>query len=130
VLPNQEDCDLLIAYNEGEQAHLVIVEAKGLTGWTVKQMLSKAKRLSDIFGFGDGQIHNGIVPHFILASPKHSVALESKLLMSGKWPNWMTTDGKIPWVKLTIPDNLLLVSRSDASGKPDKKGEYWTVLES
>ena len=43
---NQEDIDLLVAFPEGEKYHIVLVEAKGATGWTNKQMQSKADRLT------------------------------------------------------------------------------------
>ena len=43
---NQEDADLLVAFEQGDIIHLMLVEAKAETGWTNKQMCSKAKGLS------------------------------------------------------------------------------------
>jgi hypothetical protein len=124
VRGNQEDVDLLVAYEEGSTTHIVIVEAKGVTGWTNKQMTSKANRLREIFG-EDGGRRSSAHPHFVLASPR-----QSRDLTQSGWPKWMAPEGKIPWVKLTVPDNLIRVSRSDAAGTPNKDGRYWTVLPS
>ena len=66
---NQQDIDLLIAFDEGEKSHVVLVEAKGATGWSNSQMQSKAKRLRQIFG-SDGECYPGVVPHFCLLSPR------------------------------------------------------------
>jgi len=50
----QEDIDFLIAFNENDDekkpTHIVLIEAKGVTAWSNKQMDSKVKRLNEIFG--------------------------------------------------------------------------------
>lgn len=46
----QEDVDLLIAFEVRAVHHVVLIEAKATTGWTNAQMESKAKRLGRIFG--------------------------------------------------------------------------------
>ena len=35
----QEDVDLLVAFEEGDITHLLLIEAKAETGWTNKQTL-------------------------------------------------------------------------------------------
>ena len=47
---NQEDVDLLVAFDDTATTHLVLVEAKMETGWTNSQLCSKAQRLRLIFG--------------------------------------------------------------------------------
>ena len=47
---NQEDTDLLVAFEGSGDRHVVLIEAKGATGWTNAQMQSKASRLGQIFG--------------------------------------------------------------------------------
>lgn len=53
VTPNQENIDLLVAFEDLEITHLRMIEAKAATGWTNKQTLSKADRLREMF-VGDG----------------------------------------------------------------------------
>ena len=122
IVRNQEDVDLLAAFEVGDITHIVILEAKGVTGWTNAQMSSKAKRLADIFGH-DGHRFPNVVPHFALTSPR-----ESKLLKPTEWPSWMAEDGEIPWLRLPIPNGLLRVSQSDASGVPLRDGSHWAVI--
>ncbi|MCX8042892.1 MAG: hypothetical protein N3B18_02055 [Desulfobacterota bacterium] len=50
IKAHQEDVDFLIAYEANDVYHLILIEAKGVTGLTNKQMTSKANRLRDIFG--------------------------------------------------------------------------------
>src|SRR5687767_8811818 len=45
IVRNQEDVDLLAAFEDAGTTHIVILEAKGVTGWTNSQMASKARRL-------------------------------------------------------------------------------------
>jgi hypothetical protein len=77
----QEDIDLIIAYKDGPNCHIVIVEAKGVTGWTNHQMESKARRLQAYFGL-KGTEWDNIVPHFAIVSPKK----RPKGLKVGDWP--------------------------------------------
>src|SRR4051812_47521961 len=42
---SMEDIDLVVAW-EDQRPHLLLVEAKGFTGWTNKQLASKASRLA------------------------------------------------------------------------------------
>jgi hypothetical protein len=122
IVRNQEDVDLLVAFEREDATHVVVIEAKGVTGWTNSQMASKAKRLCQIFG-ADGQRVGGVIPHFALISP-----WESKLLKPASWPHWMAPGGEIPHMHLPIPGRLLRVSQSDAQGHPLRDGSHWAVL--
>lgn len=49
----QEDIDFLIAFADKDDSslvHLVMLEAKGVTGWSNSQLARKARRLNAIFG--------------------------------------------------------------------------------
>jgi len=60
-----EDVDWLIAFKNQGEYHLILIEAKGVTNWTNRQMASKAKRLGDIFG-EQGSRWAGVAPHFVI----------------------------------------------------------------
>ena len=84
----QEDIDLLVAFEEDQTTHLLLIEAKASTSWTNKQTLSKANRLETIFG-KDGHKYPNVKPYFCLTSPK-----APQLLKSYEWPGWMTKNGQ------------------------------------
>lgn len=127
IQANQEDVDLLLAYDDGDVSHLVLVEAKGVTGWTNKQMASKMKRLEQIFG-PDGQAWTGVVPHLALMSPRRPVGLNEQA-----WPQWAAPGEKAAWIKLpipaelSVPEKLNKVTRCDPQGHPDIAGQFWTI---
>ncbi len=125
VSGSQEDMDLVVAFSADETAHLIMVEAKGVTGWTNKQATSKARRLEAIFGQrGDTWPH--IRPHFVIVSPK-----ESQRLNCSRWPGWMKReDGRPHWMRMEIPSGLLMVTRCSESGKVSQEGQYWKVVAS
>ena len=120
---NQEDIDLVVAFDDGNPAHLIMVEAKGVTGWTNKQATSKARRLEAIFGQrGDGW--PGIQPHFVIVSPRESEGLDCR-----SWPGWMKReDGRPHWMRMEIPSGLLRVTRCDEAGKVTAAGGHWKVV--
>ena len=70
VKGNQEDLDLIIAFQDEctKEVHLVLIEAKADTGWTNKQLKSKAERLRRIFG-GHSCNTELVKPHFVPMSP-------------------------------------------------------------
>lgn len=105
---NQEDVDLLVAFDEGAKPHLVLVEAKMETSWTNKQLGSKVKRLRHIFG-EDRPGADLVEWHFVLASPK-----ESRNIDTDCWPPQMTRDGKPVWMELPRPPRLVKVTRGTA----------------
>lgn len=119
----QEDLDLLVGYRNGTTYHILIIEAKGVTSWTNKQMNSKAARLSLIFGHHGDEYGPQVVPHFLLMSP-----YEPQHLEVANWPAWMAPHGKVSRVPLQVPStSLLKVSRCKASGKADASGGHWIV---
>ncbi|OPY75317.1 MAG: hypothetical protein A4E64_01948 [Syntrophorhabdus sp. PtaU1.Bin058] len=124
----QEDVDLLVGYQVDNTYHIIIVEAKAFTGWTNSQMDSKADRLREIFG-DNGNRWQHVFPHFLLMSPKKPVQLQT-----ARWPKWMIqkTQGGQPapaWIKLQVPSTQIRVSRCDKNGKPNTKGDYWTIID-
>ncbi len=125
VSGSQEDMDLVIAFSAGETAHLIMVEAKGVTGWTNKQAISKARRLEAIFGQG-GDRWSHIRPHFVMVSPREPQGLECS-----RWPGWMKRgDGRPYWMKMEIPGGLVRVTRCNESGKVSQEGQCWKVVAS
>ena len=105
----QEDVDLLVAFKAGETFHLILVEAKAYSGWTNKQLLSKAKRLRTIFG-EVGKKWSDVQPYFCVMSPKESEGLKRECL-----PKWMLYNGdQLQWLPLQLPKNKRrVVSRCD-----------------
>ena len=123
VKGNQEDIDLLLAYRDNEHYHLVLVEAKGATGWTNKQMHSKADRLTQIFG-SDGNRYSGVIPHICLASPR-----PPRQLRANEWPRWMSKDdGSYYWLRLNFPEDRIRVTRCDGHGSQSAKGNYFKII--
>ena len=121
---NQEDVDLLVAFKEenGAKIHVLLIEAKADTGWTNKQLKSKAGRLGRIF---DKRVLGVVEPHFVLMSRKEpSTKLETK-----EWPGWMRANGPTPWHWLELPlrDGLLKVTRCDQDENSNKEGDYLLI---
>lgn len=123
IYAQQEDLDFMLVFENEEGCHIVLIEAKGVTGWSNTQMESKAKRLEEIFG-KDGKDWEGVTPHFIMISPQPT----TKKLKETAWPAWMKSDGKIIWMKLEIPKGLKRVARCDEKGDEDKNGKRWKVF--
>lgn len=121
IKAQQEDIDWLIAFKNQEVFHLVLIEAKGVGGWTNKQLKSKANRFEQIFG-NIGHKWPGVKPHFILMSPKQSFGL-----ITSEWPQWMAPEGSVKWIELTIPRDLISVTRCTSPGQKSENGEYWTI---
>ncbi|MFZ4701500.1 MAG: hypothetical protein ACOYMG_15735 [Candidatus Methylumidiphilus sp.] len=121
VKATQEDSDFIIAFENGADTHIVLLEVKGVIGWTNKQLQSKAERLAQIFG-KDGKRWPRVVPHFATASPK-----KSKGLIIDKLPTWMKPDGNLAWIKLPETEGLWMVSRCDDGGSKTKEGKRWTI---
>jgi len=122
ITATQEDIDFLIAYQNGEECHLVLLEAKGVTGFTNRQLQSKIRRLRDIFG-DDGDKYPDVIPHFAIVSPKKPVGMRTE-----SWPSWVLRDGDIPWIEMTIPDGLKRITRCDESGRASAGGRWWRTV--
>lgn len=124
---NQEDIDLLLAFEQDSTTHLFLVEAKADTGWTVRQIASKARRLRRIFG-EDGLAFEGVEPHFVLVSHNPLSHLDAKLTARhDSPPAWMRPNGKLAWVQLDMPPERLVITRCDEDGRASKTGERWRV---
>ena len=116
------DTDLLVAFKDDRGYHIVLLEAKGATGWTNDQMGSKADRLKRIFG-NEGNRYPGVVPHYCLASPR-----PPQQLKAGEWPPWMRKyDGSYFWLELDFPRERNTVTRCDADGKSSKQGQHFRI---
>lgn len=107
---NQEDVDLVIAFQDGENARVLLIEAKGDTSWGNRQLLSKAKRLKNIFG-DDGTRVPSVIPTSVLTSPRNSMAI-----VSSCWPEWMRRGGAPLWMELPWPKGRRRVIGCDQSG--------------
>ena len=109
---NQEDIDLLVAFEDDGKTHVILIEAKAYSKWTNKQLTSKANRLK-IFNDADCE------PHFVLTSPTEPERLKVV------WPNWMKKEGKMQdrekphWLQLPLQDGLLRVKRNNKSTNED-----------
>ena len=116
---NQQDIDLLVAFDDSEKTHIIMIEAKAETYWTNKQLNEengKIKRLKAIFG-EDRCESDPIIPHLVLLSPKYSKELESS-----KWPSWAKYETQdrhdYYWLKLPHPE-LVQVRRTERAESSD-----------
>jgi len=139
---NQEDVDLLVVFetragepSKKNELHMVLVEAKATTGWTNKQIASKAMRLGRILGFKkDFCASLDIVPHFVLTSPgKSPDKLRTKPPEGGwDWPEWMLMDGStVPHMTLPVENrqSLLKVSRCGIGSEDAGRGfTHWKLM--
>ncbi len=127
---NQEDIDLVVAYEEANATWLILVEAKADTGWTNSQMSRKAARLGDIFGQGKTVTGSAIHPVFCLWSPGRPFGLITR-----DWPEWMLSGAVGPrspepaWLELAMPPGRKKVIGCDSNGNPSSERKFWTVQE-
>lgn len=121
ITATQQDVDFLVAFEDDKGCHFIMLEAKGVGGYTNKQMSSKASRLKAIFGSEEAH-KSKVNPYFAILSPKKPARLNTS-----RWPEWMRPSGELPWLKLELPGNLKKVVRCDEDGKPDRDGRYWQV---
>lgn len=130
---NPLDADLLVAFDIRTTTHVVMIEAKGDTGWGNEQLQKKADRLRKIFS---GTNRNRVTPHFVLMSPRRPCRINVK-----NWPDWMY-DGhrNAPhWLELPLRPTLCKVTRhTEDSGKvwiepveksqPEVRGKDWAAF--
>ena len=121
VSGNQEDVDLLVAFEDSATTHLVLIEAKVETGWTNKQLRSKADRLDLIFRHRRPGADLA-TPYFVLMSPS-----EPARITTDGWPDWMRPGGKPMWMELPRPDGLRKVTRCTAEGTVSAGGHYLRI---
>ena len=123
ILGNQEDIDLFIAFEAEEKTYLLLIEAKGATGFTNNQLTSKVRRLTAMFA--DPQVAClPLDPRFVIASPR-----EPQGIVTAGWQNWMLREGKPWWIRMPFPTQALMVTRCDAQGNPSALGTNWTVVD-
>jgi hypothetical protein len=122
IKAQQEDIDWLIAFEGQSEYHIILIEAKGVSGWTNKQMTSKAKRFGGIFG-KQGDNWPEVVPHFVIMSPSRP-----KDLSTDQWPEWMAQNGEIKWLELSLPKTLKRVCRCNEHGQKNQDGQSWKVV--
>ncbi len=96
---NQQDIDLLVAFQDGSDERIILVEAKADTSWDNSQLCAKAIRLDYIFRDSD----KGIRPHFLLMSPSRSRKVETEC-----WPDWMMPDKPLH-IELPLGDELIKI---------------------
>jgi hypothetical protein len=117
-----EDIDLIVAWQDAEQAHIVMIEAKGVTPFSNEQLRSKVTRLEAIFG-ETGDDRQPIKPHFMLASHR-----ESPRIKTAGWPAWTLVDNRPIWVQMRLPSDLLTATRCHEDGLVGAMGDYWKVV--
>ena len=120
VSGTQQDVDLLVAFRDGATTHLVMIEAKGDTGWRNEQLDKKAARLNRIFS-DEPTLRESIAPHFLLMSPIRPTSLTKY-----GWPSWMAPNGEPLWLRLSLPEGLVKVTRYDTDR--DRKPESYRYL--
>jgi hypothetical protein len=120
IAGNQEDVDLLIAYDDHDVTQIVLVEAKGATSWTNKQLRSKAERLKPIFG-DDGSLRPFVRPYFVIASPRRPKQLDDR-----SWPKWMKEP--LHWIELKMPHDTQRITRCDTAGSVTAIGTFWKIV--
>ncbi len=117
---SQEDIDLLICWAD-PAPHLVLVEAKGFTGWSNDQMASKAKRLGAIL---NESVRATVDSHFVLAGPEPSVGLRRD-----NWPGWMQGGGSIHFLHIPDPGPRWQVQRHklNVTSEEEHVPPSWTM---
>jgi hypothetical protein len=135
IQATQEDIDSIIAFDKGEETHIVLLEVKGVTGWTNKQLNSKAVHLDKIDKILDSEeeCYQGVFFHFAIFSPKKP----TERLKLTKGPKWMKSkaNDEVIWIKLPLGTkdlpleikDLWKVERCDKDRKRGKNGKWWTV---
>ena len=123
ITATQQDIDLLVAYEAKGTSHVIMLEAKGVTGYSNPQFRSKAKRLLAISQAMLWEMAHAC-PHFALISPKQPQRLDYE-----KCPSWMMgSDGRVSWIRLHLPDTLKKVVRCTQSGTASQQGDHWKVV--
>lgn len=107
---DQEDIDLLVAFERNNTRHLIFIEAKGETSWSNSQMSSKVLRLTKIFK----GIPDDIRPTLVLASPVPPSQLE---VPEGADPWVKDSSGTWRYLKLDPPKGRRKIERKDATSR-------------
>lgn len=116
---NQEDIDLLVAFEDCRSTYLILIEAKGVTAWSSSQMKSKTERIKRIF-HNVGSWADRVIPRFLIMSPTRPQRIEQE----DWWPEWMAPGGRLRWLPLPLPEGLVKPTRCDKTGSADRTGEF------
>jgi hypothetical protein len=118
----QEDVDLLVTFEDASGlTHLIMLEAKGVIAFNNSQFQHKIKRFKSIFG-ENGDRWPKVKPYFGLVSPREPKGLRYELC-----PSWLKVGDKIPWFKMSIPEDRLTLFGCDEQGRPNEARAFWTV---
>jgi hypothetical protein len=118
VTGNQEDIDLVVAWTQLGEPHLVLVEAKGYSAWSTKQASSKIPRINAILQATPAPPKAPLV----LTSPRRP----QKLSTEG-WPDWAKPSGHALWMPLGVPGSRLATQRVDPAGHSSNAGTQWKI---
>jgi hypothetical protein len=126
VTGNQSDIDLLIAWTDSRnRGQIALLEAKGFSGWSNKQMGYKLARLGAMFGEADSPRFEDVDVHLVLVGPKPPTDLE----LLG--PSWALgpEGGKAKYFLPLHPPatETFAVQRVTNDRKPSKTGSHWVI---
>jgi hypothetical protein len=123
---NQEDIDLVVTFEHPVtgNAHLVLVEAKGVGSWTNLQLNSKARRLRNIFGDGaQPDTPEGTDVSFVLLSPQPPTI---KRLKTEHWPRWLLGPDNLPHhMPMALPSIRRKVTGCNEDGNDQHTRTFW-----
>ena len=126
ITATQQDIDFVLAFGDEADAsltHLIMLEAKGATGWTNSQLSEKAERLAAIFGHEGKRWKYIALPHFVIISPRKP----SKRLNVNGFPEFMVPNGDLLWLEMPMPEGLQKITRCDDNTKETQHGNFWKV---
>ncbi|EGQ8540915.1 hypothetical protein HJ055_22485 [Vibrio parahaemolyticus] len=124
ISATQEDVDFILAFvDDSGNTHIIMIEAKGDTTFTNKQLQSKASRLSAIFGKNNEKWVN-VRPHFLICSPVKPTQLKTENI-----PSFMLNkeNNNFNWFSLYMPENQRKVTRCHSNGEASVAGQFWKV---
>lgn len=130
VLGNQEDIDLLIAFDQT----LIMIEAKGDSSWDTKQLHSKVARLEACFTCFNECMRNITVYYILMSSKNASLSTQKQLKPIAPWVhNKHAAQGPAYVLHLPMAEEgekpaFLKVTRCvDAQGTVGAKGSHWKI---
>lgn len=105
---------------------LILVEAKGYTGWSNRQLASKARRLALVL---TKAVRAHIDMHVVLAGAKPSAGLDTSIV-----PPWMKAEDRAHFLEINDPGPRRGVRRFNpnttmASGKTIKVWQIWQPVQ-
>lgn len=118
ITGNQEDIDLIVAWTRNGEPYLVLIEAKGYSAWSTKQVSSKIPRI-------DAILQATLKPpttRLVLTSPR-----PPQKLSTGDWPDWARPSGQVLWMSLDVPGSRLATQRVGPKGESSNAGTQWKI---